>query len=148
MTFETFHQSDEETWPVNFFSTFSKLFLNFFSIFPQLFLNLFSTFSQLFFNFFSTFSQLFLTFSHLFFLQFSFNFFSTFFNLWHLRHWLQYWQLRTWIHDNLCFLTAFAILAMFIPFEAFILQNTKMVKKKRQEQESIRREKIKLEHFF
>ena len=21
------------------------------------------------------------------------------FNLWHLRHWLQYWQLRTWNHD-------------------------------------------------
>ena len=26
-------------------------------------------------------------------------------HLWHLRHWLQYWQWRTWIHDNLCFLT-------------------------------------------
>ena len=26
-------------------------------------------------------------------------------DLWHLRHWLQYWQLRTWIHDNLCCLT-------------------------------------------
>ena len=26
-------------------------------------------------------------------------------DLWHLRHWLQYWQLRTWIHDNLCYLT-------------------------------------------
>ena len=26
-------------------------------------------------------------------------------NLWHLRHWLQFWQLRTWIHDNLCDLT-------------------------------------------
>ena len=25
--------------------------------------------------------------------------------LWHLRHWLQYRQLRTWIHDNLCYLT-------------------------------------------
>ena len=24
---------------------------------------------------------------------------------WHLRHWLQLWQLRTWIHDNLCYLT-------------------------------------------
>ena len=23
----------------------------------------------------------------------------------HLRHWLQYWQLRTWINDNLCYLT-------------------------------------------
>ena len=39
------------------------------------------------------------------------NFFSTFFNLystcdlWHLRHQLQYWQLRTWNHDNLCSLT-------------------------------------------
>ena len=22
----------------------------------------------------------------------------------HLRHWLQYWQLRTWIHDNTCYL--------------------------------------------
>ena len=21
-------------------------------------------------------------------------------DLWHLRHWLQFWQLRTWIHDN------------------------------------------------
>ena len=26
-------------------------------------------------------------------------------DLWHLRHWLQYWKLRTWIHDNLCYLT-------------------------------------------
>ena len=25
--------------------------------------------------------------------------------LWHLRHWLQFWQLRTWIHDHLCDLT-------------------------------------------
>ena len=25
--------------------------------------------------------------------------------LWHLRHWLQYRQSRTWIHDNLCYLT-------------------------------------------
>ena len=47
-------------------------------------------FSQLFFNLFSTFSQF-----------FSF----IFFNLWHLRLWLQYWQLRTWNHDNLCYLT-------------------------------------------
>ena len=23
-------------------------------------------------------------------------------DLWHLRHWLQFWQLRTWIHHNLC----------------------------------------------
>ena len=22
-----------------------------------------------------------------------------------MRHWLQYWQLRTWFHDNLCYLT-------------------------------------------
>ena len=22
-----------------------------------------------------------------------------------MRHWLQFWQLRTWIHDNLCYLT-------------------------------------------
>ena len=29
----------------------------------------------------------------------------TFRDLWHLRHWLQYWQLRTWINDNLCYLT-------------------------------------------
>ena len=26
-------------------------------------------------------------------------------DLWHLRHWLWFWQLRTWIHDNLCYLT-------------------------------------------
>ena len=26
-------------------------------------------------------------------------------DLWHFRHWLQFWQLRTWIHDNLCYLT-------------------------------------------
>ena len=26
---------------------------------------------------------------------------KTFAMLWHLRHWLQYWQLRTWIYDNL-----------------------------------------------
>ena len=26
-------------------------------------------------------------------------------DLWHLRHWLQFWQLRPWIHDNFCYLT-------------------------------------------
>ena len=26
-------------------------------------------------------------------------------DLWYLRHWLQFWQLRTWIHDNLTYLT-------------------------------------------
>ena len=26
-------------------------------------------------------------------------------DLWQLRHWLQFLQLRTWIHDNLCYLT-------------------------------------------
>ena len=26
-------------------------------------------------------------------------------DLWHLRHWLQFWQLRNWIHDNLWDLT-------------------------------------------
>ena len=26
-------------------------------------------------------------------------------DMWHLRHWLQFWQLRIWIHDNLCYLT-------------------------------------------
>ena len=25
-------------------------------------------------------------------------------DLWHLRHWLQFWQLRPKIHDNLCYL--------------------------------------------
>ena len=26
-------------------------------------------------------------------------------DLWQLRHWLQFLQLRTWIHDNICYLT-------------------------------------------
>ena len=26
-------------------------------------------------------------------------------DLWHLRHWLQFWQLRTWMHDNLWYQT-------------------------------------------
>ena len=26
-------------------------------------------------------------------------------DLWDLRHWLQFWQLRTWFHDNLCYQT-------------------------------------------
>ena len=26
-------------------------------------------------------------------------------DLWDLRHWLQFWQLGTWFHDNLCYLT-------------------------------------------
>ena len=26
-------------------------------------------------------------------------------DLWHLRHWLHFWQLRTWFLDNLCYLT-------------------------------------------
>ena len=41
-------------------------------------------------------------------------------DLWHLIHLLQFWQLRTWIHDNFCYMTitsdsgtAFAILVMF-----------------------------------
>ena len=51
-----------------------------------------------------------------------FDKFGKFYNpgdLWHLRHRLQFLQLWTWIHDNLCYLTiksdctAFAILAMF-----------------------------------
>ena len=25
-------------------------------------------------------------------------------DLWHLGHWIQFWQLRTWIHNNLCYL--------------------------------------------
>ena len=29
----------------------------------------------------------------------------TMIDMWHLRHWLQLRQLRTWIHDNLCYLT-------------------------------------------
>ena len=36
------------------------------------------------------------------------NFFLDLFStcdLWYLRHWLQYRQLRTWFHDNLCYLT-------------------------------------------
>ena len=26
-------------------------------------------------------------------------------DLWHLRHWLQFWQVKIWIHDNLYYLT-------------------------------------------
>ena len=26
-------------------------------------------------------------------------------DLWHLRHWLKFWQLRAWIRDNHCYLT-------------------------------------------
>ena len=26
-------------------------------------------------------------------------------DLWYLRHWIQFWQLGTWFHDNLCYLT-------------------------------------------
>ena len=73
-----------------------NVFFQFFS--SSIFLYFFSTF----FNFFSsTFSDFFLNFFSTFFLQF----FQILFNLWHLRHWLQHWQLRTWNHDNLCYLT-------------------------------------------
>ena len=54
-------------------------------------------------------------------------------DLWHLRHWLQFWQLRTWIHDNLCdltincdtgqhsqFLRCFYLFMRFMRFEIFI----------------------------
>ena len=40
-------------------------------------------------------------------------------DVWPLRHWLQFWQLNTWYHDNRCDLTirrhwtTFAILGMF-----------------------------------
>ena len=50
-----------------------------------------------------------------------------------LRHWLQFWQLRTWIHDNLCdltincdtgqhsqFLRCFYLFMRFMRFEIFI----------------------------
>ena len=38
--------------------------------------------------------------------SFRWQFLMTIFDdLWYLRHWLQYWQLRTWFHDNLCYLT-------------------------------------------
>ena len=26
-------------------------------------------------------------------------------DLWHLKHWLQFWHWRSWIHDNNCYLT-------------------------------------------
>ena len=44
-------------------------------------------------------------------------------DLWHLRHGLQFWQLRTWIQDNLCYLkewqwTAVAILVYIVDFHS------------------------------
>ena len=44
-------------------------------------------------------------------------------DLWHLRHGLQFWQLRTWIQDNLCYpkewqWTAVAILVYIVDFHS------------------------------
>ena len=81
------------------------------------------TCSQLFLNLLN-FSLTFSTFFQL--ISVFLNFFSSIlFNLWHLRHWLQHWQLRTWNHDNLCYLincvwTAFAIIAMFKTIDTVI----------------------------
>ena len=78
--------------PRDLFSTFSQLSQPFPSFFLSFFSTFFSTFSPLFLKIFSTFYQLFP------------NFFSSC-DLWHLRHWLQYWQLRTWNHDKISYLT-------------------------------------------
>ena len=80
------------TYLPNFFITFSQLFFQLSPTFPQLFLNLFSTCSQLFLNFFSAFFPTF-------FLHPKGAIIGT----------LQYWQLRTWIHDNRCYAFVFYI---------------------------------------
>ena len=69
MSFETFDQSNEETWPDR------KIWKKF------------GTFLEPFWIFFGT------------------NDTDNPRDLWHLRHWLQFWQLRPWIHDDLCYLT-------------------------------------------
>ena len=114
----------------NFSGTFLERFLELFwnlsgtfsGTFLELFWNLFGIFKELFWSFSGTFFGTFLEL----FLEHLWNFFGTsleFFGfsldllwnkyndkdnpryLWHLGHWLQFWQLITWIHDNLCYLT-------------------------------------------
>ena len=81
----------------------------------------FSTILTIFWQFFTNFDNFYFFYKFDFFLQFltiddnfhnSDNCFCHFDNwkdnpgdLWHLRHWLQFWQLRTRIHDNLCYPT-------------------------------------------
>ena len=99
MAFQTLDQSDEETWPDqkfelfwNFWGTFFGIFWNFFGNFWKFFGN----FLGLFWNFFGTFLEI---------LWNKYNDKDNHRDLWLLRHWLQFWQLRTWIHDNLWDLT-------------------------------------------
>ena len=47
------------------------------------------------------------------------NFFGDLFStcdLWYLRHWLQYWQLRTSFHNNLCYLTSNCDTGQYLQF--------------------------------
>ena len=47
------------------------------------------------------------------------NFFWDLFStcdLWYLRHWLQYWQLRTSFHNNLCYLTSNCDTGQYLQF--------------------------------
>ena len=49
-------------------------------------------------------------------------------DLWQLRHWLQFLQLRTWIHDNLCYLTIKSDTGQHSQFlRCFILQDQKNI---------------------
>ena len=80
VTFETFDQSDDDTWSDQYFDNFDNLW-NILEVF------IFLQFWQLWI--FDNFD----------------NSENNPGDLWHLRIWLQFWQLRTWIFDNICYLT-------------------------------------------
>ena len=86
VTFQTFYQSDEETCPDQHFVNFSQFWQYFYNIYNFDNLCQFVTILDLW-QFLTVLDK------------------DNPRGLWHLRHWLQFWQLRTWNHDNLCYLT-------------------------------------------
>ena len=104
VTFETFDQSDEETSPDNFWWKFLVTIFG-----DNFWLQLFD--DNFWWQFLMTifwWQFLVTIFDDNFWKQFLMTLFDD--NLWwqfsdFLKHLLQFWQLRTWIHDNLCYLT-------------------------------------------
>ena len=89
-----FKASLDPLW--NFFGTSLELLWNFLATSLQLLCNFFANSLQVLCKFFATSLQL---------LWNKYNDKDNPRDLWHLRHWLQFWELRTWIHGNLCYLT-------------------------------------------
>ena len=97
MTLETFDQSDEKTWPDPKRPTFLHTYP------PTYLITHWATF-----DFLATGSRIFLATGASFWIVQCALTIAAQDNpafLWHLRHWLQFLQLKNWIHYNICYLT-------------------------------------------